>query len=242
MADPTSNSQQSPSLDGLRTVEFRQAVRGYRIDDVDAFLERVAVEAEALQEQSRLSNDRATQAADRIAQLEQTVRQLQQEKQSSPEPRPGEVSDDTLKRTLILAQRFVDQTQAEAEAEAHARVAEAEVRARNLMREAEEHARTLTEDTERQLQQEIARLEAIRSQLADNVETVARHMEAERGRLRSALGEMLSWVDEHVGPAVSMPAQPSAEPQERSQRNGVWSSTGESASAGPVADSTADVH
>jgi cell division initiation protein len=239
MANTTSDSQRSSSLDDLRTVEFRQAVRGYKTDDVDAYLERVAVEAEALKEQSSQSNDRAKQAADRIAQLEQTVQELQ--KQSRPESHQAEISDDTLQRTLILAQRFVDQTQAEAEAGAKAKVAEAEARASKIMREAEEHARTLTDETERQLQQEIARLEAIRSQLTDNVETVARHMESERGRLRSALGEMLCWVDEHVGPAASVLAQPLADPQHRSERSGGWSSTGEGASAWRVGDSTADV-
>src|SRR5271168_1601178 len=61
---------QSSSLDSLRTVEFRQTLRGYHIDDVDEYLERVAVDAEALQEQMRQSGDRIKQAADRISQLE----------------------------------------------------------------------------------------------------------------------------------------------------------------------------
>ena len=69
-----SSSSQSPSLDSLRTVEFRQTLRGYHIDDVDEYLERVAVEAEGLQEQYRQSNERLKQAADRIAQLEQMAK------------------------------------------------------------------------------------------------------------------------------------------------------------------------
>jgi len=210
MDSPKSSNQpagsSSPSLDSLRTVEFRQTLRGYHIDDVDEYLERVAVEAEALQEQYRQSNERVKQAADRIAQLEQMVQQLQRE-QSSPAAAPA-VSDDSLQRTLLLAQKFVDQTQAEAEAEAHAKVTEAEAHAHNLLREAEERARSLTEDTERRLREEIARLESIRTQLAGDVETIARHMENERNRLRSALGEMLAWVDEHVQPAASLLAQP----------------------------------
>ena len=87
MDSPTPSNQssgsQSPSLDSLRTVEFRQTLRGYHIDDVDEYLERVAVEAEALQEQFRQSNERLKQAADRIAQLEQMIQQLQRE-QAAP--------------------------------------------------------------------------------------------------------------------------------------------------------------
>jgi len=205
------SSSSSSSLDSLRTVEFRQTLRGYHIDDVDEYLERVAVEAEALQEQYRQSNDRIRQAADRIAQLEQMVQTLQREQANAPSREPAAVSDDTLQRTLMLAQKFVDQTQAEAEAEARAKVLEAEGHARNLLREAEERARSLTEDTERRLREDIARLESIRTQLAGDVETVARHMENERNRLRAALGEMLAWVDEHVQPAASLLAQPAAE-------------------------------
>ncbi len=205
-----SSSSQSSSLDSLRTVEFRQTLRGYHIDDVDEYLERVAVEAEALQEQYRQSNDRIRQAADRIAQLEQMIQTLQREQANpSAEPSAAAVSDDTLQRTLMLAQKFVDQTQAEAEAEARAKVLEAEGHARNVLREAEERARSLTEDTERRLREDIARLESIRTQLAGDVETVARHMENERNRLRAALGEMLAWVDEHVQPAATLLAQPS---------------------------------
>jgi len=208
-----SASSQSSSLDSLRTVEFRQTLRGYHIDDVDEYLERVAVEAEALQEQYRQSNDRIRQAADRIAQLEQMIQTLQHEQANpSAEPSAAAVSDDTLQRTLMLAQKFVDQTQAEAEAEARAKVLEAEGHARNVLREAEERARTLTEDTERRLREDIARLESIRTQLAGDVETVARHMENERNRLRAALGEMLAWVDEHVQPAATLLAQPAPAP------------------------------
>ena len=56
--DSRQSSSQQSSLDSLRTVEFRQTLRGYHIDDVDEYLERVAVDAEALQEQVRQAGDR----------------------------------------------------------------------------------------------------------------------------------------------------------------------------------------
>src|SRR5450432_3755913 len=107
MDSPKSSSQQS-SLDSLRTVEFRQTLRGYHIDDVDEYLERVAVEAEALQEQMRQSGDRMRQATERIAQLEQSMQQLELQLEqtpatTAPAPAPA-VADDSLQRTLLLAQ------------------------------------------------------------------------------------------------------------------------------------------
>jgi cell division initiation protein len=215
MDSPKSSSQQS-SLDSLRTVEFRQTLRGYHIDDVDEYLERVAIDAEALQEQMRQSADRMRQAAERIAQLEQTVQQLgQQLDQAATEVPPSAapaVADDTLQRTLLLAQKFVEQTEAEAEAQARTTLAEAEGRARTLVTAAESQARTLTEETERHLREDISRLESIRTQLAGDVETIARHLDTERNRLRSALGDMLAWVDEHVQPAATLLAQPAPAP------------------------------
>ena len=206
--DSGKSSGQGSSLDSLRTVEFRQTLRGYHIDDVDEYLERVAVDAEALQVQMRQAGERLNQAAERIAQLESKLHEAQQRPAAAPS---GEgVSDDTLQRTLLLAQRFVDQTQAEAETQARVVVAEAEERARKLVGEAEARAKSVTEDTERHLREEIARLEATRAQLAGDVEAIGRHMENERNRLRNALSDMLSWVDEHVQPAGSLLAQRAA--------------------------------
>jgi vacuolar-type H+-ATPase subunit H len=115
-----------------------------------------------------------------------------------------------LQRTLLLAQKFVEQTEAEAEAQARSTLEEAEARARTLVADAETRARTLTEETERHLREDVARLESVRTQLAGDVETIARHLDNERNRLRAALGDMLTWVDEHVQPAASLLAQPSA--------------------------------
>jgi DivIVA domain-containing protein len=214
MDGPKSSSQQS-SLDSLRTVEFRQTLRGYHIDDVDEYLERVAIEAEALQEQMRQSGDRIRQAAERIAQLEQSQQQLElqlEQAQSQPTSAAPTAPDDALQRTLLLAQKFVDQTEAEAEAQARSTLAEAEARAHTILAEAEGRARALTEEAERHLRDDVSRLESIRTQLAGDVETIARHLETERNRLRAALGDMLTWVDEHVQPAASLLAQPPPPP------------------------------
>jgi len=179
------------ALDSLRTVEFRETLKGYHRDDVDEYLEKAAVEAEGLQEQLRQNTERLRKAAETIAKLETELA-------AKPEiPAPVVVAaaeavpDDTLQRTLILAQKFVDETKAEAESEAKRVVADAEAQARKVQAESEQR-----------LREEIARLESNRSHLSHEVETMARQLDAERERLRAALAEMLSWVDGNLAAAA----------------------------------------
>jgi DivIVA domain-containing protein len=113
-------------------------------------------------------------------------------------------SDETLQRTLLLAQKFVDQVKRESEAEAAATVASAEQTARATLSAAENAAMTLQTESERQVREEVARLESTRTELAADVESMARHLEAERNRLRDALTDILNWVDENVQPANSL--------------------------------------
>jgi len=192
----TMDASQS-ALDSLRTVEFRETLKGYHRDDVDEYLEKAAVEAEGLQEQLRQSGERLRQAAERIAVLETAL-------EHKPEPEPvvaqPAVPDDTLQRTLVLAQKFVDETKAESEAEAARVIAEANAKARLVTEQAQTQATRLAAESEQKLREEIGRLEGSRARLAHDVETMTRHIEGERGRLREALTEILRWVDENVQP------------------------------------------
>ena len=226
-----------PSIDSLRTVEFRTTIRGYHMDDVDEYLERVAVEAEALQEQTRLSADRVKQALERITSLEQQLeqaRRAQQQLQQAQHTQPtqavasverDEPEDDSLKRTLMLAQKFVDQTRQEAEDEARTLLSESEGRARAIVSDAEEHARVITEDAERKLREEVQRLDTVRASLSEEVDAMTRRLESERAQIRKALTEMLTWVDEKVKPATPAPSgfprtDPPAKPYEPQTTSG----------------------
>ena len=114
------------------------------------------------------------------------------------------LSDETLQRTLLLAQKFVDQTKRESEAEAATVIAQAEETARAAIAAAEATAAQLQAETHQKLREEVTRLEATRTELATDVESMARHLESERNRLRGALSEILKWVDENVQPANSL--------------------------------------
>jgi DivIVA domain-containing protein len=233
------DNAQAPSsiLDTLRTVEFRLGLKGYNVDEVDEYLDKAAQEAEGLQEHVRQLNERLRQASERIAQLER-------EKRAAPVAAGGDpaaaaasadaaaVSDETLQRTLLLAQKFVDQTKRESEAEAAAVIAQAEESARSAIAAAEATAAQLQTEAHQNLRDEVARLEGTRTELAADVESMARHLESERGRLRGALSELLKWVDENVQPANSlMGVKPKSAPVGRGAGGG-----GEPSDAIPEAD------
>jgi DivIVA domain-containing protein len=186
------------ALDSLRTVEFRETLKGYHRDDVDEYLERAAIEAEGLQEQLRQSGERLRQAAERITELES-------ESENRPEPTveaaDASVVDDRLQRTLLLAQKFVDETRADSEAQASVLIAEADAKARLVTEQAEAKAAQIAAESEQRLREEIGRLEGTRSKLAHEVEAMSRHLESERNRLRTTLGDILKWVDDNIRPA-----------------------------------------
>jgi DivIVA domain-containing protein len=188
-------------LETLRTVEFRLGLRGYDVDEVDDYLEKVAVEADALQEQLRQMNDRLRQAAERIAQLEaqrsapapESAEKL--EEGEAPVAAAAAASTETLQRTLEMAQRFVDQTKRESEAEAAKIVADANDQARRLQAEAEQRYKS-----------DLSRLEGLKTKLTSDVEEMARQLETERTRLRSSLSEMIKWIEDNVQPGAAIMA------------------------------------
>ncbi len=194
------------TLETLRTVEFRLGLKGYNVDEVDEYLEKAAVEAEALHEQVRQMSERLRQASERIAQLEREGSTAAPAAAASAAGADSSITDDTLQRTLVMAQRFVDQTKRDAEAEATDVVAQAEERARATLAQAEERARQMSAEAEHRLREEVTRLEGMRGQLATDVENMARHLEAERNRLRGSLAEILKWVDDNIQPANSLMA------------------------------------
>src|SRR5215469_16693497 len=113
-----SANQPGAALDNLRTVEFRQTLRGYHIDDVDEYLERVAVEVEALQEQMRQAGERLRQATDRIGQLED-------------QPKTQAPTEAQARTLLDEAQQRAGTTVTEAEEKAKALAEDSERRVRD---------------------------------------------------------------------------------------------------------------
>ena len=111
----------------LKDVEFREKFRGYDPDEVDDFLERVGVAFAELNDKLREAGDQVESANARTARAEARARDSSE-------------MDDTLRRTLVLAQRTADAAVKEAEEQAAAIVAEAEARAAQQVTSSQDRA------------------------------------------------------------------------------------------------------
>lgn len=111
----------------LKDVEFREKFRGYDPDEVDDFLERVGTAFAQMQDKLRDANDQIESANARAARAEARARDSSD-------------IDDTLRRTLVLAQRTADAAIKEAEEQAAAIVSEAQASSRQQLAASEERA------------------------------------------------------------------------------------------------------
>jgi DivIVA domain-containing protein len=188
------------ALDALRTAEFRLSLRGYDVDEVDDFLERAAVEADQLREQVRQSSAQATQAAERLRNMETDRPPVAAPPVATPAaPATKAVAagatTGAVTKMIEMAERFVEQTRVDAEAEAAKIVADAQDRARQL-----------ATDAQQRLADEVARLEGLRQRLGEDVEKMSSQLEGERARLSGSLHDLLGWIDKNLQPAASLAA------------------------------------
>src|SRR5271154_6237769 len=103
----------------LREVEFRDRLRGYDTDEVDEFLEKVAVAVDELRAQLLSLGERA-ERAERVERADFTERSTPERapvEYSAPQPAFAASSDveEGIARTLLLAQRAADLAMKEAE-------------------------------------------------------------------------------------------------------------------------------
>ena len=66
--DSTDNA--TSALDTIDTVAFKISLRGYNVDEVDDFLERLSVEVRQLKDLAAQQRQQLRQAAERISQLD----------------------------------------------------------------------------------------------------------------------------------------------------------------------------
>jgi cell division initiation protein len=192
------------SAQDIRRVEFRERLRGYHQGDVDEFLERVAAAVEQLE---REVQEATAQAGSRPADRAEAPSPAAV---AGPVPAPRAAgapgSEQSLRRTLELAQRAADLAVQEAREQGAAIVTSAEARAATLVADAEERARIVTDDAQREVRAEVARLEAARDQLRAELDVLARLVDNERERARAWLAEVAAALDRPVpGPAEAGP-------------------------------------
>jgi cell division initiation protein len=173
----------------VNDVEFPLKVRGYDPDDVDDFLERMAVGVGQLQERLQQVTERAATAERRSAELEQRLRDVERPRGDRSEPAAPRDEVGELTRTLSMAQRFVDQAMKEAEDEAHTLVGQARADAERLRAEADAELRRVRTESHAQIAEEITELERTREMLRGDIEALGAHVEAQRDRLRRAVAD-----------------------------------------------------
>ena len=170
----------------LREVEFKERWRGYDPEEVDDLLERVAAGLEDFENRVRQATERAVRAEQRASE--------------------GSDTDETLRRTLVLAQRTADAAIADADERARQLVTDAEQRAASMVRDAEAEARRITEENETRLRENVSSLETARSTLQHDVDALGRYLTDERARIRTTLQTLIERIDGDLQRDKSAPA------------------------------------
>ncbi len=164
----------------LREVEFRDRLRGYDTEEVDEFLEKVAVAVDDLLAQLDAAKATATRA------------------EESPD------IDESLRRTLVLAQRTADLAIKEARDEASAMMEDARAQAEELVGSARQESSQLRAEAQVRAKETIADLEERKVQLETEVAETSNFIEALRKQLVFALQGALETVGESLKPPAPM--------------------------------------
>ena len=205
-------------------IDFRIAVRGYDRNEVDDFLERVAVAVGQLQSQLGKAVARAKAAEKRLTELEApgspgtrlpsreqpavvvspTEPEAKDEPASPVVPPPAapmaissdEDLNEELRRTLVLAQRTADSAIREAREEAETIVEGAHADARRAVQEAEAESARTRDEARRRLIDEIAELESVREAMRNDTIVLERYLGDERAKVRETIQVLRRLVDE----------------------------------------------
>jgi DivIVA domain-containing protein len=173
----------------LREVEFRDRLRGYDTDEVDDFLERVAVGFDELTAELNAALARADRAEHQPAPMATTSDE--------------DASGDSIKRTLVLAQRTADLAVREAQDEASKILEDARAAAAAAMSDARASAELARSKAEQDLRDVVDRLSSERTRLEAEVASLVGLIGAERTRLTNTLKAMLVKIDDiNISPEV----------------------------------------
>ncbi|HZQ27934.1 MAG TPA: DivIVA domain-containing protein [Acidimicrobiales bacterium] len=163
----------------VREAVFREKLRGYHPADVDAFLDQVAFAFDELEARLADAEDRAVKAAGDAAVVV--------------------ADDDTVRRTLTLAQRTAELAIAEAERQAATLVESAQAEAERLVRHAEAEAAEVRERERSKLEAELTHLESARAIAAEDLDALDARRRREHARLTAILTEVAAVVESQLG-------------------------------------------
>jgi DivIVA domain-containing protein len=179
-------------------VDFRIALRGYDKDEVDDFLERVAVAVGQLQEQLSSAVDRARKAEARAQQAQASPPPVEAPAESSTVATGDEADElnEELRRTLVLAQRTADAAIREAREEAARITAEADEQRTHTLESASAESQRASDEAKGRLLAELAELEAVRNGLQTDITVLDRHLGEHRAKVRETVQVLRRLVDD----------------------------------------------
>lgn len=193
----------------LDNAAFREAKRGgYNTQDVDEFIEQVKLEYRRHEAMLQEVVKRSEAFEARVAEAERRVQEAEQGAAA------GADSGETLKRTLVLAQRTADAAVKEAEDRAAQMLASAQDQASHIIADAEQAAAQTQEradaeatrahaEARSRVLRELKDLEAARDNLQADVDVLERHLADQRDRLGNSVRELQRLLDD---PAALQPA------------------------------------
>lgn len=162
----------------VRETVFREKLRGYHPGDVDSFLDQVAFAFDELEARLRDAEERAARAAGETA---VTV-----------------ADDETVRRTLTLAQRTAELAIAEAERQAAELVERARGESEGMVAAAEAEAAAIRERERSKLVAELTHLESARAVAAEDLDELAARRRREHDRLTAVLRELHDVVEQRL--------------------------------------------
>ena len=182
-----SQDSKRSAIDHLDSITFKVGLKGYNVDEVDEYLERLSGEVNQLKEM--------------VSQLRQQLRVAQERPASGPATGPVPVAaaapgviqvgrvassaeSETVTSMISMAQKFVEQAKIDAEA-----------KARELMSTAQERARELVADAKSRAEDEVTRLNGLKQRLGEDIESLSTRLESERSRLTTVVVEFSRWIE-----------------------------------------------
>jgi cell division initiation protein len=162
----------------VREATFREKLRGYHPADVDSFLDQVAFAFDELEARLRDAQERVGRAAGEAAVVV--------------------ADDETVRRTLTLAQRTAELAIVEAERQAAELVERARAEADAMVREAEAEAAAIRERERSKLVAELTHLESARAVAAEDLDTLEFRRKEEHARLTRVLTELAEVVEQRL--------------------------------------------
>jgi len=178
----------SSSLTG--TKEFRIVKRGYDPDEVNAFLDQIALGVGELKRKLAEAEDSAAIARQAASEAPKAA------PAAAPTPdAEAQAQAEEIHRALILAQRAADEEVRKATEQGEAMVVAARQQAEAIRAEVEAEVARRRDEGRADLLSEIDQLERVRDSLSNDVVVLERHVEEQREVVQAAIGELQSLLD-----------------------------------------------